>query len=177
LSESGHSPTTPHRTADLLRPQREIGHAARVSMTSAITAGWYPDQPRRHRARYWDGQQWTAWTADVPQPFLDLPRAPEQRASWRTPRVTWVSVAVSLVWCVLVAGALVWTLNGVSPSHPFDGLNNLFQIPFALPWFLIPSGVHSQRTDAWIAASYGWLNGVLILVFLDGWFARLRLNW
>jgi len=144
-------------------------------MASAVAAGWYPDPTRRHQVRYWDGQQWTAWTADGAQPFLDAPSAVarEQRPRWFTPRVTWISVAASLLWCSLVAVALVWTLQGISPSHPFDGLNNMFQIPFALPWFLLPIGVQSQKTDAWIAAAQGGLNGVLILVFLDDWITRL----
>jgi hypothetical protein len=61
-------------------------------------------------------------------------------------------------------------------AEPFDGLNNLFQIPFALPWFLIPiGGIWSHETDAWIAAGMGWFNGLLILMFLPAWLSR-RLN-
>ena len=144
-------------SADRYSPRRgEIGHSVRVPESSG---------PRDGEHGWWlasDGQ----WYPPMPTPGT--------RPSWFRPRVTWVSIAASLVWSVLVAAALVWTLDGISPSHPFDGLNNMLQIPFALPWFLIPIGVTSQRTDAWIAAGQGWLNAVLILVFLDGWIVRLR---
>jgi hypothetical protein len=54
-------------------------------------------------------------------------------------------------------------------TDDFDGLNNLFEIPFALPWFLLPiGGIWSHQIDAWIAAGMGWLNALLILLFLHG---------
>lgn len=66
----------------------------------------------------------------------------------------------------MVGVALVVTLHSLR-TEDFDGLNNLFQIPFALPWFLIPiGGIWSHETDAWVAAGMGWFNGLLILTLL-----------
>jgi hypothetical protein len=97
----------------------------------------------------------------------------ERVAAWFVPRVTVVSIVVSLVWCSMVAVALSSTLDSLRSSS-FDGLNNMFQLPFALPWLLIPVGAFwSNETDAWIIAAMGWLNGLLILLFLDCWIARL----
>jgi len=51
----------------------------------------------------------------------------------------------------------------------FDGLNYFFQIPFALPWLLIPiGGIWSHETDTWIVAGYGLLNAGIIY----RWIAR-----
>jgi hypothetical protein len=70
-----------------------------------------------------------------------------------------------------VAIALVTTLMSVDDD--FDGLNNLYQIPFALPWFLVPiGGIWSRETDAWIAAAMGWFNAALILIYLPAWQRR-----
>ena len=70
-----------------------------------------------------------------------------------------------------VAVALAGTLQSLSQSE-FDGLNNLFQIPFALPWFLlpIPAFTHNHVTDAWIDAGWGCLNADLIYC----WTARRK---
>jgi hypothetical protein len=90
------------------------------------------------------------------------------------PRITRLSAGVFAVWSLLVGGALFATLHSLR-AEPFDGLNNLFQIPFALPWFLIPiGGIWSHETDAWIAAGMGWFNGLLILMFLPAWLSRRR---
>lgn len=90
------------------------------------------------------------------------------------PRITRLSAGVFAVWSLCVGGALVATLHSLR-AEPFDGLNNLFQIPFALPWFLIPiGGIWSHETDAWIAAGMGWFNGLLILMFLPAWLSRRR---
>jgi hypothetical protein len=58
--------------------------------------------------------------------------------------------------------ALIVTLPAVAPSKDFDGLNNLFQIPFALPWFLLPVVTRDHVLDAWITAGMGLLNAALI---------------
>jgi hypothetical protein len=85
------------------------------------------------------------------------------------PRVTRRSGLVAVTWAALVAVALLYTLDNLS-KHDFDGLNNMFQIPLALPWFLIPiGGMWSDQTDAWIAAAMGWVNAVIILLFADVW--------
>lgn len=36
---------------------------------------WHPDPSGRHRLRWWDGDQWTAWVADGGQPTIDPPVA------------------------------------------------------------------------------------------------------
>jgi hypothetical protein len=73
-----------------------------------------------------------------------------------------------VVWSLLVAGALAATLDSLRSSD-FDGLNNLLQIPFALPWFLLPLPSitdWSNQTDAWALAGMGWLNGVILALWV-----------
>lgn len=73
------------------------------------------------------------------------------------------------VWSVLVIVALANTLASLKSSD-FDGLNNLFQIPFALPWFLLPLPAltgWSHETDAWVVAGMGLLNGVLLAHWIN----------
>jgi hypothetical protein len=87
---------------------------------------------------------------------------------WTPKRVREVSSALAFViaWSVLVAGALALTLRSLA-TDDFDGLNNMLQIPFALPWFLVVSrfaGSHS--TDAWVVAAMGWANGLLIAAWM-----------
>ena len=91
------------------------------------------------------------------------------------PKITLRSGVVALVWTALVAAALLVTLDSLR-TDDFDGLNFIFQIPFALPWLLIPigigfpiGGIGSHETDAWIFAGFGWLNGFLLLLFLEHW--------
>lgn len=72
------------------------------------------------------------------------------------------------IWCIAVAAALALTLRSLR-HDAFDGLNNLFQIPFALPWFLLPLPAllgDSHQTDAWLTATMGWFNGWLLFVAL-----------
>jgi hypothetical protein len=81
---------------------------------------------------------------------------------------------MTAAWDALVAYALTTALRTLSRDD-FDGLNNLFQIPFALPWFLIPlGGLWSHATDAWIIAGYGWFNGVILLLFFEPWLSRVQ---
>jgi hypothetical protein len=82
------------------------------------------------------------------------------------------STLIAVAWSIAVAIALVSTLNSLE-TDDFDGLNNLLQIPFALPWFLLPiGGIWSHQVDAWIAAAMGWFNALLILLFLPEWRRR-----
>ncbi len=120
-----------------------------------------------------DGQDGGQWRP--PMPIVE-PRASrrERIAAWFAPRVTWLSVVVSLVWCLMVAVALSSALESLR-TDDFDGLNNMFQLPFAFPWALLPiGGFWSNEADSWLLAALGWLNGLAILIFLDGWIARLR---
>jgi hypothetical protein len=105
--------------------------------------------------------------------FHDMNVERPPRMAWQ-PRITRLSAGVFVIWSLLVGGALVATLYSLR-TEDFDGLNNLFQIPFALPWFLVPiGGIWSHETDAWIAAGMGWFNGLLILMFLPAWLERRR---
>lgn len=94
-------------------------------------------------------------------------------AAWR-PRETWLTVGAFVIWSALVGAALMATLDSLRTDE-FDGLNNVLQIPFALPWCLIPIGDRwSHETDAWIVAGMGWFNGLLILALAPTWIARRR---
>ncbi len=83
-----------------------------------------------------------------------------------------IALIVTALWILGVAVALWGTLESLSHSS-FDGLNNMFQIPFALPWFVlpIPALVHNHQTEAWIDAGWGCLNAFLIYT----WISRRRL--
>ena len=71
-------------------------------------------------------------------------------------------------WTLAVAAALAVTLYSLH-IEDFDGLNNLWQIPFALPWFLIPLPAltgWSHEANAWVTAAMGMANGLLIAAWL-----------
>jgi hypothetical protein len=76
-----------------------------------------------------------------------------------------IAPAFFLVWSLMVAGALAVTLNSLRSSD-FDGLNNMLQIPFALPWFLLPLTGWSHEMDAWAVAWMGWLNGAILALWV-----------
>lgn len=79
----------------------------------------------------------------------------------------WRAELIGGGWALGTVGALVLTLPAVAPGKNFDGLNNLFQIPFALPWFLIPLAPRASGVaSAWIAAGMGILNAALIFVWV-----------
>jgi hypothetical protein len=73
-------------------------------------------------------------------------------------------VKAVLVWIVLVVLGLGSTLYSLRHDD-FDGLNNFLQIPFALPWMLIPIGTSDHVRNAWIVAGFGLLNGGLLFHF------------
>jgi hypothetical protein len=80
-----------------------------------------------------------------------------------------IAPVLFLVWAVLVAIALVATLSSLQEAD-FDGLNNLLQIPLALPWSLLPvPGLTgwSHEADAWFLAAMGWVNGTILAVWVD----------
>ncbi len=58
---------------------------------------------------------------------------------------------------------MVTTLKSLRESD-FDGLNNLLQMPFALPWFLLPVATSDHEANAWVTAGMGMLNAALIYV-------------
>lgn len=55
---------------------------------TATPPGWYPDPYGGHQLRWWDGQQWSTWTAPMPAPEPD-------RSPWRW--LPWVIVGVIVV--------------------------------------------------------------------------------
>lgn len=67
------------------------------------------------------------------------------------------------IWTLAVIAALVSTLVSLDQDS-FDGLNNFWQLPLALPWALIPVGLatDSHVIDAWLLAAMGLVNAVLI---------------
>lgn len=69
---------------------------------------------------------------------------------------------VAGLWALGTATALAVTLPSVQPGKDFDGLNNMFQISFALPWSLLPVGSRDHVRDTWVAAGMGLLNAGLI---------------
>lgn len=91
---------------------------------------------------------------------LDSPRSLDLMRDWlRDHR----AALLAALWIVGVGVGLVSTLDSLSHDD-FDGLNNMFQIPFALPWFLLPIAAltNSHLTDAWITAGMGLVNAVIV---------------
>lgn len=85
-----------------------------------------------------------------------------------------VATSVAVAWAVLVGVALMWTLDSLR-TEDFDGLNNMFQIPFALPWLLFPAPAvfgQSYEADAWVTAGMGWFNAVLLVFLVPRWIRR-----
>lgn len=68
------------------------------------------------------------------------------------------------VWALLVTVALASTLHSLSRDD-FDGLNNVAQIPLALPWVLIPVG-NDHVANAWRDACLGLVNAAIVYVFV-----------
>ena len=75
-------------------------------------------------------------------------------------------ILIAGLWAVGTLVALAHTLPAVQPGKDFDGLNNLLQIPFALPWFLLPLGTTDHVRDAWVAGLLGVLNSALLFLWL-----------
>jgi hypothetical protein len=77
-------------------------------------------------------------------------------------RNRWPAGVLAVVaWVALVAVGLVTTLHSLRHDD-FDGLNNILQIPFALPWFLIPIATSDHIRNAWMDAGFGLLNAGLL---------------
>lgn len=93
---------------------------------------------------------------------------------WFDPEITKRSFVTAVVWSAAVTAALVGTLSSLGTDE-FDGLNNMAQIPLALPWFLVPiGGIWSHGADAWIVAGMGWVNALLLLLYGECLLNRLR---
>lgn len=74
-------------------------------------------------------------------------------------------ILVGGVWAIGTVLALVATLQSLAHTD-FDGLNNAFQIPFAMPWFLLPIGGTDHVVNAWVAAAFGLANSGFIFLWL-----------
>lgn len=59
-----------------------------VTATTRLPAGWYPDPEGGNRRRWWDGQEWTQYTADFQRHTSvdELELEPTVDASSRKPR-------------------------------------------------------------------------------------------
>lgn len=79
---------------------------------------------------------------------------------WRTRWPEWVAT----VYLGLVVLALVVTLRSLD-GDDFDGLNNLLQLPLALPWSITPRGTDHVQ-NAYIDAGFGALNAALLYLLL-----------
>ena len=93
-----------------------------MSIESVDTSGWFPDPARRHRLRYWDGQEWTAWTSDGDQPILD--------ANWpRAPRALLTVLGIAAVAAMPLAAW--WLIGDQSETslRPRDQLDYIWQAP------------------------------------------------
>ncbi len=76
-----------------------------------------------------------------------------------------VSPAAATHYATLVVAALVVTLRPLS-KHDYDGLNNMLQVPLALPWWFVVPAPGSHAVDAWMTAGLGPLNAILLNVLL-----------
>jgi hypothetical protein len=70
------------------------------------------------------------------------------------------------VWALAVVAALLVTLPSVRNGDNFDGLNNAFQIPLALPWFVLPIYTGSNFSQAFVDAGWGVLNACVLTLWL-----------
>ncbi|MGQ0434171.1 MAG: hypothetical protein ACT452_17425 [Microthrixaceae bacterium] len=75
------------------------------------------------------------------------------------PRLAAICAAL---WALGTVAALLITLPYVQPGVDFDGLNNMFQVPFALPWFLLLTGSNDHVRDTWMLAGVGLVNSAII---------------
>ncbi len=86
-------------------------------------------------------------------------------------KVSRIAPLITALWIALVVGTLVLTLRSLRQTD-FDGLNNVLQIPLALPWFLIPSPAWSHEANAWRDAVAGLLNALIIFILVSRWDRR-----
>jgi peptidoglycan/LPS O-acetylase OafA/YrhL len=71
--------------------------------------------------------------------------------------------AVAIAYLTLVLLALLLTLNSLDTTDS-SGLNNLFQVPLALPWWIIVPAPESHVADAWLTAALGGLNACIVFL-------------
>lgn len=74
-----------------------------------------------------------------------------------------VCAAVAVLWALGAVFAYEATVTSIE-NGAFDGLNNLYQIPFAFPWWFEQSAGPDHIANARSDLSLGLLNAALILV-------------
>ena len=79
-----------------------------------------------------------------------------------------IAAVVAMVWLVFVAVGLVTTLKSLRHDD-FDGLNNMLQVPLALPWWLVVPSLWGHTVDAWVTAGLGTVNAGLIYILVSRW--------
>jgi hypothetical protein len=59
-----------------------------VTATTRLPAGWYPDPEGGNQRRWWDGQEWTQYTAEFQRPTSvdEIELTPGADAAGRKPR-------------------------------------------------------------------------------------------
>lgn len=82
-----------------------------------------------------------------------------------------LAIAAATLWVLLVTIGLVTTLQSLSDDG-FDGLNNMLQVLFALPWWLVVPAPWSHTVDAWVTAGLGVVNAGLVFVLVSRWDAQ-----
>lgn len=82
---------------------------------------------------------------------------------WR--RLTQKEVVLPAAWATATVLALVATLASLRRDD-FDGLNNIYQLPLAFPWIILPVGTKNHEFNAYVMAAMGLANAVLLAVWL-----------
>lgn len=77
-----------------------------------------------------------------------------------------VALVVSGLWIFGTVIALVTTLPSLKHDD-FDGLNNMLQIPFAVPWILLPMGTRDHVLDAWVTVGFGLVNAGILFWWIS----------
>lgn len=93
-------------------------------------------------------------------------------------RDRWPEVILT-AWVGGVLVALLLTLDSLRQDD-FDGLNNVLQLPFALPWILLAPMVglsvgNDHVLNAYVDAGVGLFNGALLYMGMR-WFQRWERN-
>lgn len=75
------------------------------------------------------------------------------------------ALAAATVYAAFVVIALLVTLRSLS-AEDFDGLNNMLQIPLALPWWIVVPAPWGHTADAWVTAVLGLMNAGFVYLLL-----------
>lgn len=89
----------------------------------------------------------------------------------RSPRQ--IAGIIAGIYALAVVGALIVTLESLSTGS-FHGLDNLPQIPLALPWFIIVPSTRNYVLDAYISALLGFVNAGIIFWIVNRYIKKRR---